>query len=120
MATELKQEGEKLINAAPDSAAPDSEKRKAAQSQAAQSEDARRKVINRLKRLEGQVRGLQRMVDEERSCHEILTLISGVRRALDAAGDEVLSTYLNDCQDGLKSGSVDTTAIIDAVKLARG
>ncbi len=83
-------------------------------------EVARRKVINRLKRLEGQVRGVQRMVEEERSCHEILTLISSVRRALDAAGDEVLASYLSDCQTDLKDGHADTAAIIDAVKLARG
>ena len=40
-------------------------------------------VLNRLKRLEGQVRGLQKMVQEDRDCREILTLLSGVRRALE-------------------------------------
>lgn len=86
----------------------------------AQREAARRKVINRLKRLEGQVRGVQRMVAEERSCHEILTLISSVRRALDAAGNEVLASYLTDCRADIEDGSVDAAAVIDAVKLARG
>lgn len=91
-----------------------------AEAEHAQREAARRKVINRLKRLEGQVRGVQRMVEEERSCHDILTLISSVRSALDAAGDEVLASYLNDCRAGLEGGSADTAAIIEAVKLARG
>ncbi|MER3489138.1 MAG: hypothetical protein C4328_04420 [Meiothermus sp.] len=40
-------------------------------------------MLNRLKRLEGQVRGLQKMVQEDRDCREILTLLSGVRRALE-------------------------------------
>lgn len=87
---------------------------------ASQRDAAQRKIVNRLKRLEGQVRGVQRMVEEDRSCHEILTLISSVRRALDAAGDEVLASYLNDCRAGLEGGSVETAAVLEAVKLARG
>ena len=78
------------------------------------------KLINRLRRLEGQVRGLQRMVEEERDCQEILTLMSGVRSALNATGDLVLETYLQECQPGLADGSADLEPVIKAVKLARG
>ena len=46
------------------------------------------RIVNRLRRLEGQVRGLQRMVEEDRSCQEILTLLSGVRSALDATAED--------------------------------
>ena len=48
------------------------------------------KILNRLRRLEGQVRGLHKMVEEERPCRDILTLLAGVRSALDAAGDQIL------------------------------
>jgi hypothetical protein len=42
--------------------------------------ETRARVLNRLKRLEGQVRGLQKMVEEERNCLEILTLLAGVKK----------------------------------------
>ena len=78
------------------------------------------KLINRLKRLEGQVRGLQRMVEEDRECKDILTLLSGVRSALNATGDLVLETYLEKCQADFAEAEGDAKALIQAVKLARG
>jgi DNA-binding FrmR family transcriptional regulator len=74
------------------------------------------KIINRLKRLEGQVRGLQRMVEEDRDCKDILTLMSGVRSALNATGDIILETYLDKCQ----TEGIDNSELVAAVKLARG
>ncbi len=86
--------------------------------------EAKTKLINRLKRLEGQVRGLQRMVDEERDCSEILTLLSGVRSALNATGDLVLETYIEACygpaQGDTNVRDADLDALVRAVKLARG
>ena len=83
-------------------------------------EEQKTKLIHRLKRLEGQVRGLQKMVEEERDCHEILTLLSGIRSALDATGDIVLANYLQKCQTDLKKGKAPVESILEAVKLARG
>lgn len=80
----------------------------------------KKRILNRLKRLEGQVRGLQRMVDEERSCRDILTLLSGVRSALDATGDAVLENYLRRCQADFETGSGEVGDLLAAVKLARG
>jgi CsoR family transcriptional regulator, copper-sensing transcriptional repressor len=78
------------------------------------------KIINRLKRLEGQVRGLQAMVEEERDCHDILTLLSGIRSALNATGDIILATYLEKCQTDLKKGKGNIDELVEAVRLARG
>ena len=78
------------------------------------------KIINRLRRLEGQVRGLQRMVEEERSCQEVLTLLSGVRSALNATADRVLVNYLEHCQVDAEHGEADIQELVKAVKLARG
>lgn len=78
------------------------------------------KIINRLRRLEGQVRGLQRMVEEERSCQEVLTLLSGVRSALNATADRVLVNYLEHCKVDIASGEADMQELVKAVKLARG
>jgi DNA-binding FrmR family transcriptional regulator len=83
-------------------------------------DDRKRKTINRLRRLEGQVRGLQRMVDEDRSCQEVLTLLSGVRSALDATADVILETYLADCSTDFQGGDAEVEALISAVRLARG
>jgi DNA-binding FrmR family transcriptional regulator len=85
-----------------------------------EQEEQKTKLIHRLKRLEGQVRGLQKMVEEERDCHEILTLLSGIRSALDATGDVVLSNYLQKCQGDIKKGRASVESILEAVKLARG
>lgn len=57
----------------------------------------KQRVLNRLRRLEGQIRGLQKMVDEERPCQDILTLLSGIRSALDATGDAIFEEYINSC-----------------------
>ncbi|GAA4001744.1 metal-sensitive transcriptional regulator [Deinococcus rubellus] len=57
----------------------------------------KQKILNRLRRLEGQVRGLQKMVNEERSCQELLTLLSGIRSALDVTGEVIFDEYINTC-----------------------
>ncbi|GGM21083.1 metal-sensitive transcriptional regulator [Deinococcus aerophilus] len=75
----------------------------------------KQRVLNRLRRLEGQVRGLQKMVDEERPCQEILTLLSGIRSALDATGDAIFEEYVNSCL--LDNGAPLSPA--DIVKTAR-
>lgn len=53
--------------------------------------------INRLRRIEGQVRGLQRMVEEDRYCADILMQISSVQEALRAVGRELLRNHLRHC-----------------------
>jgi DNA-binding FrmR family transcriptional regulator len=51
----------------------------------------------RLRRIEGQVRGLQKMVDEDRYCADILTQISSVQEALRSVGRELLRNHLKHC-----------------------
>ena len=80
---------------------------------------AKTKVLHRLRRLEGQVRGLHRMVEEDRPCREILTLLAGVRSALDAAGDQILEAYLLECQADLARGEGDVKRIVEAIRLLR-
>jgi DNA-binding FrmR family transcriptional regulator len=61
--------------------------------------DSTSKVSNlkRLKRIEGQVRGLQRMVEEERYCADILTQISSVQEALRSVSRELMRNHLKHC-----------------------
>jgi DNA-binding FrmR family transcriptional regulator len=85
-----------------------------------QVRDRKSRILNRLRRLEGQVRGLQRMVGEERSCQDSLTLLAGIRSALDAAGDLILEDYLENCAPDLASGDDAVAELVRAVRLARG
>jgi DNA-binding FrmR family transcriptional regulator len=59
--------------------------------------EAKRRNLHRLKRIEGQVRGLQRMVEGERYCADILTQVSSVQKALAAVGRELLRNHLRHC-----------------------
>jgi CsoR family transcriptional regulator, copper-sensing transcriptional repressor len=54
-------------------------------------------ITNRLKRVEGQIRGLQRMVEEGRECEAILTQLMAARAALDRVGLLVAANFVQDC-----------------------
>jgi DNA-binding FrmR family transcriptional regulator len=56
--------------------------------------EIKKQVKNRLKRLEGQVRGLQKMVEEEKYCIDIITQSSAIRSALSAVEDLMLENHL--------------------------
>lgn len=67
-------------------------------------------VTNRLKRIEGQVRGLIRMVEEDKSCEEILIQIGSTKSALHKTGQVILEGHLHHCVvDGLREGKEDET-----------
>lgn len=53
--------------------------------------------LTRLRRIEGQVRGLQKMVEEDRYCADVLTQISAVHEALRAVGRELMRNHLKHC-----------------------
>lgn len=59
--------------------------------------EARTKIEGRMKRIAGQVAGIQRMVAEDRYCVDILNQISAVRSALDALGVELLKNHVECC-----------------------
>jgi len=54
-------------------------------------------ITNRLRRVEGQVRGLQRMIEEQRDCEAILTQLMAVRAALDRVGLLIADNFVQDC-----------------------
>ena len=60
-------------------------------------EVSRETVVKRLKRIEGQVRGLQKMVIEERECESIVIQLAAVRSAIDSVGALVLNNYIKIC-----------------------
>jgi len=68
-------------------------------------------LLNRLKRVEGQVRGVSRMVEEDRYCIEILHQLQAVKAALGRAEDEILKSHAACCvAEAIASGDTDEQA----------
>ena len=68
-------------------------------------------LIKRLHRIEGQVRGIERMVTEERYCIDILTQIAAVNTALEAVAFKILDEHVKHCVAGaLVSGDAEVAA----------
>lgn len=67
-------------------------------------------VQKRLRRIEGQIRGLQRMVDEDTYCIDVLTQISATTRALQEVAIALLDEHLAHCvREAIESGAPDAT-----------
>ena len=60
-------------------------------------QSARRKVLTRLKRIAGQVEGIQRMVEADRYCVDVLNQIAAVEAALDRVGHLLLASHVETC-----------------------
>ena len=66
-------------------------------------------VVNRLKRAQGQLAGVLRMIEESRDCEEVVTQLAAVSRALDRAGFAIVATGLRQClseEDGAETMDV--------------
>ncbi|HOH98284.1 MAG TPA: metal-sensing transcriptional repressor [Candidatus Cloacimonadota bacterium] len=76
--------------------------------------DLKKSLMNRLKRVEGQVRGVQKMIEDDVYCDDILTQISAIRSALGSLSKELFEAHLNSCiVEQIQSGS---PTIIDELK----
>ena len=74
------------------------------------TEDEMAKLLSRLKKIEGQVRGLQKMVEDERYCIDILVQISAVNAALKKVGMQVLKRHTTHCvADAIKKDDSEET-----------
>ncbi len=69
------------------------------------NDETKPKVRRRLKRIEGQVAGLLRMIDDNRYCVDVLTQLAAVRSALDAVGVLLLTDHIENCLIGHGTGS---------------
>jgi DNA-binding FrmR family transcriptional regulator len=67
--------------------------------------DIKARNLTRLRRIEGQVRGLQKMVEDDRYCADIMTQISSVHEALRAVGRELMKNHLRHCASAAIRGS---------------
>lgn len=70
--------------------------------------------LKRLRRIEGQVRGLQKMVEEDRYCADVMTQIASVHEALRSVGRELMRNHLRHCATAaIRSGSADAESMYD-------
>src|SRR5947208_668767 len=78
--------------------------------------EAKARNVKRLRRIEGQVRGLQKMVEEDRYCADILTQISSVHEALRSVGRELMRNHLRHCATAaIRSGPDDADSMYDEI-----
>ena len=79
--------------------------------------DTKDALAKRLRRIEGQVRGLQKMVDEERYCADILIQIASVQEALRSVGKLLLQNHLTHCvTSAMRSGEpAETKRVVDEI-----
>lgn len=83
------------------------------------TDEEKTKVINRLKRIEGQIRGIQKMVEEDRYCVDTLVQISAVSKALNKVGYSLMERHTHHCvSDAIKKGEGDE-AIDELMKVVQ-
>lgn len=76
--------------------------------------DIKDRNLKRLRRIEGQVRGLQKMVEEDRYCADVMTQISSVQEALRSVSRELMRNHLKHCAAGaIRSGPAEADAMYD-------
>ncbi len=76
--------------------------------------DIKDRNLKRLRRIEGQVRGLQKMVEEDRYCADVMTQISSVQEALRSVNRELMRNHLKHCAAGaIQSGPAEAEAMYD-------
>jgi len=76
--------------------------------------DVKERNLKRLRRIEGQVRGLQRMVDSDRYCADIMMQVSSVQEALRAVGRELMRNHLKHCAtSAIRAGEPEATEMYD-------
>ena len=70
--------------------------------------------LTRLRRIEGQIRGIQKMLEEDRYCADVLVQVSAVQQALRAVGRELIRNHLKHCStDAIRAGGGQADAMCD-------
>jgi len=73
------------------------------------TEDEKRKLISRLRRVEGQIRGIERMVEEDSYCPDILMQVSAATNALNSFNKELLKNHIKSCVvNDIRNGNDDS------------
>ncbi|MEA3407144.1 MAG: metal-sensitive transcriptional regulator [Chloroflexota bacterium] len=77
-----------------------------------QTEKEKQRIMSRLRRVEGQIRGIQRMVREDRECEDVVTQLMAARAALDRASLLIMSRHIKRCLQGTPQEAEELERII--------
>lgn len=80
-------------------------------------EDTKKNILSRLRRIEGQVKGIQRMIEDENECAEILNQVSAVRSAMSQVGLQMVKCYTRECITQARDTDTFEEALIDSVSM---
>jgi DNA-binding FrmR family transcriptional regulator len=68
----------------------------------------RKKVIDRLSRIEGHIRGVKKMIEDDRDCPDLLHQIAAIKAAVNKVGELILEDHIESCMvDAVREGSVE-------------
>ena len=80
--------------------------------------EEKKKVLNRLRRTEGQIRGIQKMIDEEKECIDVITQLSAVRSSIDRVMGMIVADNLKNCFEKPDSNPEEQAAKLEqAIKM---
>lgn len=86
-----------------------------------EQERIKKNVLSRMRRIEGQVRGIQRMIEEGKDCGDILVQVRAVRSALQSANKLILKRYMLRCYaDTVENGADDHASLDKFINLLTG
>lgn len=86
-----------------------------------EQEKIRKNVLSRMKRIEGQIRGISRMIEEEKECEDILVQVRAVRSALQSANRLIIQRYIGKCHaEALQSGKDPEESLDKVIKVLTG
>lgn len=80
-----------------------------------ENEKLRKDIVNRLRRIEGQVKGIQGMMEKNVCCSDILVQISAIRSAINKVGGLTIEYYANNCLS-IEEGSMEQEALKQLIK----
>ncbi|MBE6053748.1 MAG: metal-sensitive transcriptional regulator [Clostridium sartagoforme] len=80
-----------------------------------ENEKLRKDIVNRLKRIEGQVKGIQGMMEKNVCCSDILVQISAIRSAINRVGGLTIEYYANNCLN-IEEGSTEQETLKQLIK----
>lgn len=77
-----------------------------------------KKILNRLKRAEGQIRGIQKMIEEEKECMDVITQLSAVRSSVDRIMGMIVAENLKSCLENPTADPAEQTEKMEqAIKM---
>ncbi len=75
-------------------------------------EEEKKKILNRLRRIEGQVRGLHKMIEKDSDCSDILLQVAAVRAAINKVGAIIFTAHFQDCLDqAMETGDMENLKV---------